>query len=132
MREALRRELENEPDVLYALLFGSAARGALRADSDVDVAVELAPNADRTARAIGRLVSRLESATARTVDLVLLEEAPLPLAYRIFRDGHVLLERDHEALVARKARVIIHYLDWKPVEDRCVAGVLRAAANRGR
>ena len=46
MREALRRELENEPDVLYALLFGSAARDALRADSDVDVAVELAPNAD--------------------------------------------------------------------------------------
>ena len=66
------------------------------------------------------------------MDLVLLDEAPLPLAYRIFRDGHVLLERDHDAFVARKARVIIRYLDWKPVEDRCVAGVLRAAANRGR
>ena len=94
--------------------------------------MELSPNADRAARAIGRLVSRFESAAARTVDLVLLEEAPLPLAYRIFRDGHVLLERDHDALVARKTRVIMRYLDWKPIEDWCVAGVLRAAANRGR
>jgi predicted nucleotidyltransferase len=132
MREALRRVLEREPAVLYALLFGSAARGTLRADSDVDVALELSADASRTSYAFGRLVSRLESAAARPVDLVLLDEAPAPLAYRIFRDGDVLLERDHAALVARKARAIIEYLDWKPVEDRLAAGVLRAAARRGR
>jgi predicted nucleotidyltransferase len=132
MPEALRRALEEEPEVLYALLFGSAARDAMRPDSDVDVAVELALHADRTARAVGRLVSRLESAAGRSVDLVLMEEAPVPLAYRIFRHGRLLLERDHRALVARKSRAITRYLDWKPVEDRCAAGVLRAAAARGR
>jgi predicted nucleotidyltransferase len=132
MREALRRELDQEPDVLYALLFGSAARDRMRPDSDVDVAVELAPGADRSARAIGRLVSRLESAAGRSVDLVLLEEAPVPLAYRVFRDGRLLVERDHRAMVARKSRAITRYLDWKPVEDRCAAGVLRAAATHGR
>jgi predicted nucleotidyltransferase len=132
MREALRRVLEQEPGVLYALVFGSAGRGALRADSDVDVAVELSPEAPRTAHAFGRLVSRLESAAARPVDLVLLNEAPAPLAYRVFRDGDLLLERNHAALVARKARAIIQYLDWKPVEERLAAGVLRAAARRGR
>jgi uncharacterized protein YutE (UPF0331/DUF86 family) len=41
-----------------------------------------------------------------------------PLAYRIFRDGHLLVERDHGALVTRKARVLLDYLDWKPVEER--------------
>ena len=66
------------------------------------------------------------------VDLVLLDEAPAPLAYRIFRDGRLLVERDHAALVARKARVLLEYLDFKPVEERCAAGVLRAAAARGR
>jgi hypothetical protein len=54
------------------------------------------------------------------------------LAYRIFRDGHVLIERDRRALVARKARAILDYLDFKPVEDLCTAGILRAAARRGR
>ena len=34
------------------------------------------------------------------------------------------------ALVARKTRAILDYLDFKPVEDLCAAGVLRAAARR--
>jgi hypothetical protein len=78
------------------------------------------------------LTARLESAAGRAVDLVLLDEAPAPLAYRIFRDGRVLVERDHAALVARKARALLDYLDFRPVEERCAAGVLRAAAARGR
>jgi hypothetical protein len=65
------------------------------------------------------------------VDLVLLDEAPSPLAYRAFRDGQVVLERDHAALVARKARAILQYLDFKPIEELCASGVLRAAS-RGR
>jgi hypothetical protein len=74
---------------------------------------------------------RLESATGRRIDLVLLEEAAAPLAYRIVRDGRLLVERDRDARVARVARVILDYLDFKPVEERCAEGVLRAAANRG-
>jgi len=131
MLDALRRILEGEPDVAYALLFSSCARGAGRADSDADVAIELTAGAARDVHALGGLVTRLESATGRLVDLVLLDETPAPLAYRIFRDGLLLVERDHGALVARKARAILDYLDFKPVEDLCAAGVLRAAA-RGR
>jgi len=132
MQDALRKALESEPDVLYALLFGSAARGESQARSDVDIAVELRPAAARDAHAIGRLTARLEAAADRRVDLVMLDEAPPPLAYRVFRDGRLLVERDHAALTSRKARAIIAYLDWKPVEDRCASGVLRAAAARGR
>ena len=66
---------------------------------------------------LGRLTARLESAAEREVDLVLIDEAPSPLAYRIFRDGRTLVESDHAALVARK--------------ERCTDGVLRAAASRG-
>jgi hypothetical protein len=72
------------------------------------------------------------SAVGRSVDLVLLDEARPALAYRIFRDGEVIIERDHAALVARKARAILDYLDFKPVEERCAAGILRATAARGR
>jgi len=131
MLDELRRIFETEHDVAYALLFGSTARGVPRKDSDADVAVELRPGAARDARALGRLAARLESAAGRSIDLVLLDEAPSPLAYRIFRDGRLLIERDHALLVARKARAILDYLDFKPVEDLCADGVLRAAA-RGR
>jgi predicted nucleotidyltransferase len=132
MDDALRRVLDLEPDLLYALVFGSSARGAHRPDSDVDIAVEFRPGAAQDVRAMGRLAARLESATRCPVDLVLLDEAPAPLAYRVFGHGRLLIERDHAALVARKARVIVEYLDWKPVEERCARGVLRAAAAGGR
>jgi predicted nucleotidyltransferase len=132
MREALRRVLERESDVGYALLFGSSARGSSHAGSDVDVAVGLRPAAARDARALGTIAARLEAAAGRPIDLVVLDEAPVALAYRIFRDGQVLVERDRAALVARKARALLDYLDWKPVEERCADGVLRAAASRAR
>jgi len=132
MLAALRRILEAEPDVAYALLFGSGARGAAHAGSDADIAIELRAGAPRDVRSLGGLAARLESAIGRPIDLVLLDEAPAALAYRIFRDGRLLVKRDHGALVARKARVLLDYLDWKPVEDRCAEGILRAAAARGR
>jgi predicted nucleotidyltransferase len=132
MLDAFRRALEAEPDVAYALLFGSRARGTERADSDADVAVELTPGAARDVRALGGLMARLSSAVGRPVDLVLLDEATPSLAYRIFHDGQLIIERDHARLVARKARAILDYLDFKPVEERCAAGILRAAAARGR
>lgn len=132
MLDALRGALEAEPDVVNAFLFGSRARGTDRPDSDVDIALELTAGAPRDVGSLGALASRLESAAGRPVGLVLLDEAPAPLAYRIFRDGRLLVERDHAALVTRKARAILDYLDFKPVEDLCAEGVLRAAAARGR
>lgn len=131
MLDELRHLLEGERDIAFALLFGSGGRGELRAASDVDVAVELAPGTPRDPLSLGQLAARLESAAGRPVDLVLVDEAPSPLAYRIFRDGRLLVERDHAALVRRKARAILEYLDFKPVEGLCADGVLRAATRRG-
>jgi hypothetical protein len=39
------------------------------------------------------------------------------------------VERDHGALVARQAQALLDYLDFKPVEERCAAGVLRQASS---
>jgi predicted nucleotidyltransferase len=132
MLDELRHVLADEPDIAYAVVFGSNARRAARPESDVDIAIELRPTASRDVHALGSLAARLESAAGRRVDLVLLDEAPASLAYRIFRDGRVLVEHDHRVMVARKARAMLAYLDWKPVEERCAEGILRVAAARGR
>ena len=73
----------------YALVFGSVARGTPRPESDVDVALGLFPGASRDAQALGGLAARLTAAAGREAHVVLLDEAPAPLAYRIFRDGRV-------------------------------------------
>ena len=108
----------------------SNARGDARQGSDVDVAIGLVPGARLSAQEIGDLVSRLESAVARTVDLVILDEAPPAIAYRVFRDGVEMVVRDRRALVDRKARAILEYLDFRPIEELCASGVLVAARGR--
>ncbi len=132
----LMRSMDAIPDILIAdrriafgLLFGSAARGRMRDDSDIDVAVGLEPGASFDHRAVGDLVSRLEAATGREVDLVVIGDASAPLAYRIFRDGKLVCTRNHAALVGAKAAAILCYLDFQPVEALCTRGVLRAASD---
>ena len=122
--------LRRDERIQYALIFGSFARGTDHAGSDLDVAIGgLTQPLD--ALALGDLIGRLESATGRTVDLVSLDETPPSLAYRIFRDGIVVLERDSKALARRKARAVLDYLDWKPVED-LFASATTPGTRRGR
>src|SRR5258708_33562715 len=132
MLDALRHVLEAEPGVAYALLFGSGARGTAHPGSDADVAVELIAGASRDVQTLGGLAARLECAAARRVDLVLLDEAPAPLAYRIFRVGRLLVERHYTALESRKARVITEDHVFKTVVLLCDAGVLHVAVDHGR
>ena len=129
LMEELQRALENETKLAYALVFGSRARGSALPKSDLDVAVGLAAGVRLDPHEVGDLISTLEQATGQTIDLVLLDEAPPALAYRAFRDGRVLLERDHGALVERKTRAILDYLDFQPIEAIAVQGVLAAASN---
>jgi predicted nucleotidyltransferase len=131
MLEALSAVLEAESRVAYALVFGSSVKAAAtRPDSDVDVAIGLTDGPRLGVLDLGGLASRLEAAAGRPVDLVLLEDAPPGLAYRVFRDGLTVFVRDKAALDARLARAVLEYLDFRPVEDLCVRGVLAAAHGR--
>jgi predicted nucleotidyltransferase len=82
----LRQVLAGRKDVRVAVLFGSEARGAARAGSDVDVAVD-APGAD-----ILELAAALSEALSREVDVVPLEDATIPLLEQLIRDGIVVHE----------------------------------------
>ena len=117
--------LDADPRIAYGLVFGSAARGQAHTGSDLDVAIGLASDVEFDALAAGRLVSNLERASGRTVDLVLLHEAPPALAYRTFRDGVVVFVRDRSALVERRVRAVLDYLDYRPFETAFVRGVLQ-------
>jgi predicted nucleotidyltransferase len=123
--------LADDSRIAYALLFGSSARGSTHSDSDVDVAVGLHEGMRLEPADIGDLISRLERAAGRSIDLLLLDEASAPVAYRVFRDGQVIVAKDRRALVARKTRAILDYLDFRPFEELTTRGVLAAAA-RGR
>ncbi len=120
--------LAADPRITYALVFGSCARNEAHAGSDVDVAIG-GLTSPLSVLELGDLIGRLEGAVHRPVDLTLLDEAPPGLAYRVFRDGVTVLERDPAAFAARKARAVLEYLDWKPVED--LFAMRRGSSSRG-
>lgn len=87
----LRQVLRTEPTVAFAALFGSAARGEMHAESDLDLLVALRAGADPR-----MLASRLTERLGRPVQLVQLDDAqraPLLLA-EVLQEGRVLIDRE--------------------------------------
>lgn len=74
-----------EPSIQLALVFGSAARGALKPESDVDVAV-LAHHA-LSATEKHTLIEHIALSTGRAVDLIDLATVGQPLLGQIVRDA---------------------------------------------
>lgn len=89
----LRSALRTEPNVAFAMLFGSVARGDDGAESDVDLLVELREHSpgrllelqDRLERAIGREIHLLD------MEAAVKNEVLLSMAVE---DGRVLVDRE--------------------------------------
>jgi predicted nucleotidyltransferase len=95
----LRAALRTEPNVRFALLFGSAARGEDTPESDIDLLVEMR---DPSLVRLVDLELKLEALFGREVDVLALEEAednPLLIA-EAAREGRVLVDR-----VGRRAKL---------------------------
>jgi predicted nucleotidyltransferase len=116
--ETIRGVLRRSGNVVLGYLFGSRARGEAGALSDVDVAVLLSEDANRETVS-GQLMDALARALRTDrIDLVLLEQAPTPLRYRIVREGKLLQCADEEARVRFVTDTVMSYLDFKPLRDR--------------
>jgi len=99
---AIRDALLELPGIAFAIVFGSSARGDALTSSDIDVAIGFGDHEEPATRGLGAIVSLLEEATGRSVDVVMLDGAPPGLAYRVFRDGEI--ERAcSEAVLRRRA-----------------------------
>ncbi len=124
LKEKLSEVLLREDNVIYAILFGSAARGEMREDSDIDLALKFYRKPDLME--LGRLASELESEIGIPVHPVDLDEAPLPLRYEIFREGIIVVVRDETQLADDKAKTIMEFLDFKYHYDIMARGMIKA------
>jgi predicted nucleotidyltransferase len=109
----LTRQLQDDPRIAAAVVFGSFARGTPRADSDIDVGilpVDVAAGASLAAAHHTRL-GQLGTALARDVHLVDLGSADPALRRTIFARGVLLFDRSAGALVQAQARALIDYFD---------------------
>jgi hypothetical protein len=119
--ETLTEALHGEDGgLLCAYLFGSAARGEERPDSDLDLAVLFRDDPPRTLAGLHLdLADRLSGVLdGRRIDLVVLNRAPVDLVHRVLRDGVLLLERDRSARIRFEVRARNEYFDLLPHLER--------------
>lgn len=109
-REMIAGLLAGIPQVTFAYVFGSQARGTAGPLSDVDIAVFL----DRGLCCFDwrlRLMERLAMAMGtERFDLVILNDASPVLRYEVVRDGLVIKE-DKKRRVDFETRALAEYLD---------------------
>lgn len=91
---ALRTALRTEPNVRFALLFGSVARGTDTPGGDVDVLVDLR---DASFERVVDLGTKLTRLVGRPVDVVELKDAEAEPSFlaQVVGDGRVLVDREN-------------------------------------
>ncbi len=98
--DSVASALEPFASVSFALVFGSAVSGRLRADSDLDVAVYLHSSGyleiegDRQAAEEADIQIALERATGRNVDLLILNRAPATVCAAALLTGQAVVIRE--------------------------------------
>jgi predicted nucleotidyltransferase len=128
--DRLAAALSAGPPLRFAMLFGSAAKGIMRADSDVDVAIyprdPSLPLADELA-----LQTELTRVCGRDVDLVRLDRAPTLVCWQVVRYGRLLIEQVPFSAARFTARAVGDYLDFAPALDAATETFRRRLVSRG-
>jgi predicted nucleotidyltransferase len=108
--------LQSMPDILFACLFGSFGRGKHFPLSDVDIAVylkEAAALQEKKMEILGALIDILQT---DEIDLVVLNNAPLPLRMRILERKKVIVDREPFMRHRYESLTMREYFDFSILE----------------
>jgi predicted nucleotidyltransferase len=108
--------LHAEQGLKLAILYGSAATGKMRTDSDVDIALLFDRPLD--AKRKMELISNLESALRRNVDLVDLFSLSGTILKQVLRKGCVLIQTKPGELATLVRKMIYNQADMMPYVSR--------------
>ena len=135
IRKLLRDYFQEREDIAFAILFGSAARGKVRKEGDIDIAIYFRPeknveweNFGRRYKGENRIALDLENLLKKEIDLVVLNRARSILADEIIRKGEPILIRDKGmfmdflCIVSDEAEYVRHWLTASYQEKKVASG----------
>lgn len=112
---SLKKFLEKDPNILFALVFGSAAEGKLRNDSDIDVAVYIKKLLNPLEYL--KLATELSEMIKREIHLVVLNEASPLLRHQIMKNNKILFIKDFDTYANFREKTMTDYDEYLYVSD---------------
>ncbi|MCF8011877.1 MAG: nucleotidyltransferase domain-containing protein [Clostridiales bacterium] len=127
---SLVEKLKNDKDIVAIYLFGSYAEKKQTSASDVDLGglldQDFSPKQyfDKKLELLSEMTSLLKT---DEVDLVILNDAPPVLSYRILSQGELLFEKENEKSqrVEFQVQTYNRYFDFIPIEKIIHEGLVR-------
>ena len=106
---SLRNFLEKKPDILIAILFGSATRRNLVRDLDIGMHFKKKPDLME----ICKLIVELEDLIGIPIDLIPLDEAPPELLQKIITQGIIVTVKDARLPSELTKKALAEIMDTK-------------------
>ena len=129
----LTKYFSSKDSVILAYIFGSTVRGDAGRLSDVDIGVLMDENLSKIdqfeleLKLMGEIAALIEK---NKIDIVVLNEAPLLLAYNIIKDG-IILKSNEKERVKFETKILSMYLDEKYYIKRHTEETLKRIAEVG-
>ena len=114
--EKLKEYFDEHEEIQFAILFGSLAKGTANKMSDVDIAVMVNPDFNKSFPFgyQAELITDLMQVLKRDdVDVVILNKTPIALKHQVLRYGKFLYIRDKQARIKFQIDTINQYEDYK-------------------
>lgn len=115
---------ENVAEIEFAYLFGSFLKGG--SFSDIDVAIVTNSELKKPLDFEFDLENRLEKAVKYSVDVRILNKAPLSFCYNAIRHGILIVDRNRSLRTDFESRILRQYFDFAPFRRRYLTEVTNA------
>ncbi len=110
-------------------LFGSMVSKKMHNGSDVDMGMRFYKKL--TLKHLLKLAMELENVLGRPVDIVDLDEAPLALQYRVYRDKSLLYAENLCEELMNQTKALTMYYDYKYYLDRFIDAQTERIVTKG-
>jgi len=111
----LKEFLEKDPNISFALVFGSAAEGRLRKDSDIDVAIYVTKELEPLEYL--KLATKLSDLIKREVHLIILNTASPLLRHQILKERKILFIKDFDTYAKFREKTMTDYEEYLYISD---------------
>src|SRR4030042_2678844 len=117
--ESIADTLSKYP-LIFAYLFGSQAKDKSTGLSDIDLAVFIDKKIAKSERfnIRLRLANDLSAMTGTRVDVIVMNDIPIRLAYEVIKYGKLILCRDKDAVIDAEIEILSKYLDRRYYDKR--------------